>query len=189
MSRKPRVVCLHSHLEWSGEMNELEAAQRRLFVVVPVTLALILLLVYGSVKNGIDTAIVAMNIPIACAGGIVALLVTRVAFSVSAAMGFISVFGIAVQDAILVVTSFQRFRAAGTIRTAYPAFSSRLRCASAPPLSRKAPVCAKNFAARWGGAGMVRHEFEYPIPPEDARELRRRAAMLETTRQKLLAIA
>jgi cobalt-zinc-cadmium resistance protein CzcA len=51
-----------------------------------------------------------MNIPVASAGGILALLITGVHFSVSAAMGFISVFGIAVQDAILVVTYFQRLR-------------------------------------------------------------------------------
>ena len=52
-----------------------------------------------------------MNIPVACTGGVAALLLTGVNFSVSAAMGFISIFGIAVQDAILVVTYFQRLRA------------------------------------------------------------------------------
>jgi cobalt-zinc-cadmium resistance protein CzcA len=51
-----------------------------------------------------------VNIPVACAGGVFALLVTHQSFSVSAAMGFISIFGIAIQDAILVVTYFQRLR-------------------------------------------------------------------------------
>ncbi len=51
-----------------------------------------------------------INIPVACTGGVLALLVTRMNFSVSAAMGFISIFGIAIQDAILVVTYFQRLR-------------------------------------------------------------------------------
>ncbi|HEX7665840.1 MAG TPA: efflux RND transporter permease subunit, partial [Polyangiaceae bacterium] len=58
----------------------------------------------------IDTAIVLVNVPIACTGGAIALFVTGINFSVSAAMGFISILGIAVQDAILVVTYFQRLR-------------------------------------------------------------------------------
>jgi cobalt-zinc-cadmium resistance protein CzcA len=53
------------------------------------------------------------NIPVATAGGVLALLFTGIHFSVSAAMGFISIFGIAIQDAILVVTYFQRLRADG----------------------------------------------------------------------------
>jgi cobalt-zinc-cadmium resistance protein CzcA len=56
----------------------------------------------------VDTLIVIVNIPVACTGGVLALMVTGQNFSVSAAMGFISIFGIAIQDAILVVTYFQR---------------------------------------------------------------------------------
>ena len=99
-----------SHLEWAGEINQLKEAIDRLKVVLPITLLLIVFLVYSAVKTPIDTFIVIMNIPVASAGGILALLITGVHFSVSAAMGFISVFGIAVQDAILVVTYFQRLR-------------------------------------------------------------------------------
>jgi cobalt-zinc-cadmium resistance protein CzcA len=62
------------------------------------------------VKSWVDTILVLTNIPVACTGGVLALLVTRINFSVSAAMGFISIFGIAIQDAILVVTYFQRLR-------------------------------------------------------------------------------
>jgi cobalt-zinc-cadmium resistance protein CzcA len=99
-----------SHLEWAGEINELKEAVDRLKVILPITLLLIAFLVYSAVKTWVDTVIVFMNIPIASAGGILALLITGVHFSVSAAMGFISIFGIAVQDAILVVTYFQRLR-------------------------------------------------------------------------------
>jgi len=99
-----------SHLEWAGEINQLKEAIDRLKVVLPITLLLIIFLVYSAVKTPVDTFIVIMNIPVASAGGILALLITGVHFSVSAAMGFISVFGIAVQDAILVVTYFQRLR-------------------------------------------------------------------------------
>ncbi len=99
-----------SHLEWAGEINQLKEAIDRLKVVLPITLLLIVFLVYSAVKTPVDTLIVILNIPVASAGGVLALLITGVHFSVSAAMGFISVFGIAVQDAILVVTYFQRLR-------------------------------------------------------------------------------
>ncbi len=98
------------HLDWSGEMNELKEAQARLAIIIPVTLLVILALVYVSTRNLFDTAIVLSNIPIAVAGGLIALYVTGVHFSVSAAMGFISIFGVAIQDAILVVTYYQRLR-------------------------------------------------------------------------------
>jgi cobalt-zinc-cadmium resistance protein CzcA len=102
-----------THLEWAGEINELRDATARLRVIVPITLLLIAFLVYGAVKTLRDTAIVLGGIPVACAGGVLALLVTRTNFSVSAAMGFISIFGIAIQDALIVVTYAQRLWADG----------------------------------------------------------------------------
>jgi cobalt-zinc-cadmium resistance protein CzcA len=68
------------------------------------------MLVYASVKSVRDTFVVLANIPVACAGGIIALFAARLNFSVSAAMGFVSVFGIAIQDALLVVSFYQRVR-------------------------------------------------------------------------------
>jgi cobalt-zinc-cadmium resistance protein CzcA len=107
-----RVAELHLpydvHLEWSGEINELRQATRRLVIIVPLTLLLITLLVYAAVRRWQDTFVVLCNIPIASCGGVLALLVTGIDFSISAAMGFISVFGIAVQDGILVVSYTQR---------------------------------------------------------------------------------
>ena len=99
-----------SHFEWSGEINELNEAVGRLKIIIPLTLLLIAFLTYTAVKNWVDTLIVLIDIPVACTGGVLALLVTGIHFSVSAAMGFISIFGIAIQDAILVVTYFQRLR-------------------------------------------------------------------------------
>ena len=99
-----------THIEWAGEINELNEAMGRLVIIMPLTLLIIGFLVYTAVKTWIDTIIVIVSIPVACTGGVLALLVTRINFSVSAAMGFISIFGIAIQDAILVVTYFQRLR-------------------------------------------------------------------------------
>jgi cobalt-zinc-cadmium resistance protein CzcA len=97
-------------LEWSGEINELREAQRRLLVIVPFTLLLIALFVFAAVKTWVDLLVVLIDIPLACTGALLALLATRTSFSVSAAMGFLSIFGIAIQDAILVVTYFQKMR-------------------------------------------------------------------------------
>ncbi len=102
-----------THLDWAGEINELREAEGRLAVIIPLTLALIALLVYSAVRSGVDTALVLASIPVACAGGLLALIVARENFSVSAAMGFVSIFGIAIQDAILVVTYAQRQWAEG----------------------------------------------------------------------------
>ena len=109
--RIARAVALpyDTHLEWAGEINELNDAVRRLTLIVPLTLALIGLLAYGSVRRLPETAIVLLTIPLACSGGLLALLVTGINFSVSAAMGFISIFGIAIQDGILVTAYTQRF--------------------------------------------------------------------------------
>ncbi len=99
-----------THLEWAGEINELHAAEGRLLIIVPLTLILITFLTLSAVKGWIDALIVLINIPVACTGGVLALLISGQNFSVSAGMGFISIFGIAIQDAILVVTYFQRQR-------------------------------------------------------------------------------
>lgn len=99
-----------THLEWGGQISELNDAMGRLGLIIPLTLLIIGLLVFSAVGTGVDTLIVLLSIPVACTGGVLALLLSRINFSVSAAMGFISIFGIAIQDAILVVTYFQRLR-------------------------------------------------------------------------------
>jgi cobalt-zinc-cadmium resistance protein CzcA len=99
-----------SHLEWAGQINEMNDAMQRLLIIIPLTLILIGFLTYTAVRSWMDTLVVFSNIPVACTGGVLALLLTGTHFSVSAAMGFVSIFGIAIQDAILVVTYFQRLR-------------------------------------------------------------------------------
>jgi heavy metal efflux system protein len=103
-------LAYNQHLDWQGEIKELENVEKRLAIIIPLTILLIGFVVYIAVGNWMDTLIVLIDIPVACTGGVLALLVTGTNFSVSAAMGFISIFGIAIQDAILVVTYFQRLR-------------------------------------------------------------------------------
>jgi cobalt-zinc-cadmium resistance protein CzcA len=96
------------HLDWQGEIQELKIVEKRLMLIIPLTVLLIGFVVYIAVGNWLDTLIILIDIPVACTGGVLALLVTGTNFSVSAAMGFVSVFGIAVQDALLMVTYYQR---------------------------------------------------------------------------------
>jgi cobalt-zinc-cadmium resistance protein CzcA len=102
-----------THLEWAGEINQLHDTTARLALIIPLTLLLITFIVFSSVKTWRDTAIVLAGIPVACSGGVAALWLSHTHFSISAAMGFISIFGIAIQDALLVVSYAQRLWEAG----------------------------------------------------------------------------
>jgi cobalt-zinc-cadmium resistance protein CzcA len=97
-----------THLEWAGEINQLNETTSRLMIIIPITLLIIAFLVYSSVKNATDMLIVLAGLPVACSGGVLALFITGTHFSISAAMGFISILGIAIQDSLIVVTYAQR---------------------------------------------------------------------------------
>jgi cobalt-zinc-cadmium resistance protein CzcA len=107
------TVSPETNLVWAGEVNEMHDAEERLKFIVPLTIALVAFLVYWSVGNWLDTLLVMILIPVAITGGLLALLLSRENLSVSAAMGFISIFGIAVQDALLMVTYSQQLHQGG----------------------------------------------------------------------------
>jgi cobalt-zinc-cadmium resistance protein CzcA len=96
------------HLEWAGELANLTNAINRLSVVVPISLGLILVLLYANFTSLIDTLLSFSVIPMAIIGGVLALALTGTPFSISAAIGFVALFGIAVMDGILVVTTFNQ---------------------------------------------------------------------------------
>ncbi len=102
-----------THLSWSGEYGALDAAKRRLLFIVPITLILIAMIIYGQTISWIDTAIILIQIPVACLGGVLALLLTGTPFSISAAVGFISIFGIAVMDGMLITSYIRQLWAEG----------------------------------------------------------------------------
>jgi cobalt-zinc-cadmium resistance protein CzcA len=97
-----------THLEWAGEIEQLQKTTARLMVIVPLTLLLVTLLVYALVRTWRETAVALASVPVAWAGGVLALLITRHPFSISAAMGFISLLGVAMQDALVVISAAQR---------------------------------------------------------------------------------
>jgi heavy metal efflux system protein len=89
------------HLEWVGEYSELQAANRRLAIVIPVALLLIMGVLFAATLSMVNTLILMAQVPLACLGGVVALAITHTPFSVSAAVGFVSIFAIAIMDGIL----------------------------------------------------------------------------------------
>jgi heavy metal efflux system protein len=98
---------------WAGEFEELQAAQRRLECVVPISLALIMVLLYGLFNSLRDSLVALAGIPFAIAGGIIALYFTGLDFSISAAVGFVSLFGVSVMNGILVITYYNEVRLSG----------------------------------------------------------------------------
>ncbi len=100
-------------LEWSGEYGELKDAQRRLEIIVPVSLVLILGLLY-SLFNSIKACLLSLTgIPFSVAGGVLGLYLTGRNFSISAAIGFISLFGVSVMIGILLLSHYHRARRRG----------------------------------------------------------------------------
>jgi len=114
---------------WAGEFEDLELAKERLSVIVPLSLLLILVLLYSLFNSLRDSLMALAGIPFAIAGGIFALLLTGQVFSISAAIGFISLFGVSVMDGILMITYFNQMRIEGlNSRDAmYEAASKRMR--------------------------------------------------------------
>ena len=98
---------------WAGEFEDLQNAKERLLIVVPITLLLILVLLYGLFNSLRDSLLAVAGIPFAIGGGLIALYLAGLDFSVSAAIGFISLFGVAVMDGILNITYFRELRASG----------------------------------------------------------------------------
>jgi len=97
-----------SRLEWVGEFGNLQDAIRRLSIVVPISLALIAMLLWFNFGSLTDTLLAMSVIPMAIFGGVVGLVVFGIPFSVSAAIGFIALFGIAVMDGIIMLSQYNQ---------------------------------------------------------------------------------
>jgi cobalt-zinc-cadmium resistance protein CzcA len=109
----PNVV---PNLRWVGEFDNLQQAIQRLSIVVPVSIGLIGILLFMNFGSVRDTLLALSVIPMATVGGIVALWAFSIPFSISAAIGFIALFGISVMDGIIVLDDFNHRIAAGVRR-------------------------------------------------------------------------
>ncbi|MGD9849941.1 MAG: efflux RND transporter permease subunit [Nitrospirales bacterium] len=102
------------HLEWAGQYDQLVREQQRLMVVVPLTMVLILFLLYLTFGSFRYAFIVLTTVPFAMIGGVLSLVLTNTPFSISAAVGFISTLGIAILGGVLIVSSIRELEQKGT---------------------------------------------------------------------------
>ncbi len=98
---------------WSGEFEQMEEANGRLMVIIPLSLFLIFLLLYSAFRSFLDAIVVLSNVFDVAVGGIWSLYLTGTNFSVSAAVGFVSLFGIAVMEGLLMISYFNDLRFMG----------------------------------------------------------------------------
>lgn len=92
-----------NYMEWAGEFESKERAAKQLAMVVPISLVLILLLLYTNFGNVKDTAIASLTLPFAFIGGFISLWITGTIFGISAGIGFIILFGVATIDGIVLI--------------------------------------------------------------------------------------
>jgi cobalt-zinc-cadmium resistance protein CzcA len=116
-------------LVWAGEFGDLQEAKKRLEIIVPISLVLIIGLLYTLFNNLRDCLLALAGIPDAVVGGILALYLSGQNFSISAAIGFVSLFGVSVMDGILMITFYNHERSLGLkpVDAMYQAASTRMR--------------------------------------------------------------
>ncbi|OWK37613.1 efflux RND transporter permease subunit [Fimbriiglobus ruber] len=107
------LIVLPYRTEWGGEFEQMQDSEGRLVLIIPVALALIFVLLYLAFGSLLDAVVVLSNVLALSVGGIWALLLTGTHFSTSAAVGFVSLFGVAIMDGLLMVSYFNQLRAAG----------------------------------------------------------------------------
>jgi cobalt-zinc-cadmium resistance protein CzcA len=100
-------------IKWTGEFAQMQAANARLMWIIPLSIGLIIMLLYMAFNSVKDAALVMGNVLEAAMGGVFALWITGTPFSISAAVGFVSVFGVAVQDGVLLISYFNYMRSHG----------------------------------------------------------------------------
>ena len=100
-------------ITWGGQFENLIAARRRLMIVVPLALILIFALLYGAFGSARDALLVFSGVPLALTGGVIALAVRRMPFSITAAIGFIALSGVAVLNGLVMVSFIRKLREDG----------------------------------------------------------------------------
>jgi cobalt-zinc-cadmium resistance protein CzcA len=139
-----------TYVEWGGQFENLASARDRLLLVVPVCFAVIMLLLYGALGSVRDAVIVFTGVPLALVGGVLALTLRGMPFSVSAAVGFIALSGVAVLNGLVMVSSIHDLMAHGMDRAqaAHDGALARLR-----PVAMTALVASLGFVPMALGHG------------------------------------
>jgi len=137
-------------IEWVGEFGNLKSALQRLEIAVPIAISLILLLLYVSFGSLRDTLLAGSAIPMALTGGVFALFITGMPFSISAAIGFVALFGIAAMNGIMVLSCYNRLIDAG--RPAAAALSETCALQMRPVLMTCTAACVGLLPAAFSSA-------------------------------------
>ena len=95
-------------LKWTGDFENQQRASKRLAQVVPISIAIIFIILFVLFGNSRDAGLVLLNVPYAAVGGIGALLITGFNFSISAGIGFIALFGICIQNGVIIVSDIKQ---------------------------------------------------------------------------------
>jgi heavy metal efflux system protein len=98
---------------WSGMFENFERARERLTIIIPITIGIIFALLFVTFGSALDALLVLLNVPFSLAGGLVLLYLRGINLSVSAAVGFISLFGVAVMSGVLYISETEARRALG----------------------------------------------------------------------------
>lgn len=96
------------HIAWGGQFENQERAQKRLAMILPIVLALIFLLLYGAFGTLRHPIVIMVNLPLAMLGGLLLLALRGMTFNVSSAVGFIALFGVAVQNGVIMVAKLSQ---------------------------------------------------------------------------------
>ena len=97
-------------VSWGGQFENFDRARQRLTIIIPITIGIIFLLLFVTFGSAFDAGLVLLNVPFSLAGGLVALYARDIHLSVSAAVGFISLFGVAVMSGVLYIADVNRRR-------------------------------------------------------------------------------
>lgn len=95
-------------LKWTGDFENQQRATKRLSQVVPISICIIFIILFVLFSNTRDAGLVLLNVPFAAVGGICALLITQTNFSISAGIGFIALFGICIQDGVIMISAIKK---------------------------------------------------------------------------------
>ena len=149
------------YISWAGDFKNMQEATKKLLIIIPITILLVILLLYTAFNSLTKSLIILLNVPFGFIGGIIALLVSGIYLSVSAIVGFLAIFAIAILNGIVLVSFIDE------LREKYPdvALKTLLKDAT---LLRLRPVLMTAFTTLFGilpllYASGVGSEIQYPL--------------------------